>query len=252
MTVQPMVVKALPAKLQIRVTICPGVVERFQPGRKKPADQPTILRATQLSQPTVGIMINKGRKTNRRGRGREEENEWPHPLWSEAVTPLPPPTQGSSTGHTHWGCQNVPVPVHKALLCLFVPTPVKPGSGSCSPHAARSQQLSLLDYWQQRCGAISSLSHHRGKDHSHTHRLLSLSPTPLCCVSSRLSPACSSHSLTHGAGVVVLVWVGLCVCVCVCLCVCVCGGAGFRCTESSLQNRRWLFLMLQRRRSTGS
>lgn len=177
------------------------------------------------------------RKTDREKRREWENDDFsPHPLWSEAVTLLPPPTwQTVLRPHTNWEWQKIRVPARGSPVFICFHTN-KPGSGSSSPHAARSEQLSPLDYWQQWCGAISSLSHHRGKDHS--HRLLSISlflpisPLPAAAVLQGIpSKASLFIRLTQGAWVVVSVWDGASVCV----------GAGFRCRESSLRTEWRLF-----------
>lgn len=89
----------------------------------------------------------------------------------------------------------LPVQGSPVFICFHTN---KPCSGNSSPHAARSEQLSPLDYWQQWCGAISSLSHHRGKDHS--DRPLSINfPSALSSLlpfyrESLLRPACLPDS----------------------------------------------------------
>lgn len=159
---------------------------------------------------------------------------------------LPPPTWKIILGHTHSEWQKIPVPVRGSLVLICFHTN-KPVSGSSSPHAARSEQLSPLDYWQQWCGAISSLSHHRGK------RSLIMATQHLSLPSHQPSPRCrrlqgipSEASLfirlTWGAWVVVLVWY-LAVCVWVLV--------------SAVESHLWeqsedYFVKLQGRRWTGN
>ncbi len=173
----------------------------------------------------------KGMKEDRQ-KVKEESGRMMTPLstsFEEAMTLLPPPTRKTVLRpHTNWEWQKIPVPVPGSPVFICFHTN-KPGSGSSSPHAARSEQLSLLDYWQQWCGAISSLSHHRGKDHS--HRLLSVSLPAAGILKGIPSEASLFIRLTEGAWVVVLVWDGPSVCV----------GAGFRCRESSLRKEWRLF-----------
>lgn len=102
-------------------------------------------------------------------------------LWLDAVTVLPPPTwKIILVPHTHTLSSMY---LNEALLCLFVSTPINPALTAPQPHATHSQQLSLQDYWQYWCGAVSSLPRHRGKDHSHWLRSVSLflptSPSPV-------------------------------------------------------------------------
>lgn len=77
--------------------------------------------------------------------GRKGEREWwllsPHPLWSGAVTLLPPPTwKIIHRPHTHTQWQKIPVPV-LARLCLFVSTPIN--SALEAPH----HMLPVLNSW---------------------------------------------------------------------------------------------------------
>ena len=95
-------------------------------------------------------------------RKKKWENEWegeewwllsPHPLWSGAVTLLPPPTwkiilrphththaHTHTHTHTHWEWQKIPY-LCEALLCLFVSTPINPAL--VAPH----HMLATLNSW---------------------------------------------------------------------------------------------------------
>lgn len=181
----------------------------------------------------MGLKRKEGRQTEIKR--REWENEWEERWLLSLSTSFV--VRGRDSAPTSHPADHPQAHTHtlsdRKTLYLCEASPVficfhtnKPGSGNSSPHAARSEQLSRLDYWQQWCGAISSLSHHRGKDHS--HRLLSIS---LFLPISPLSPCRLTGNPFWMILVVVLVWDGVSVCV----------GAGFRCRESSVRTEWRLF-----------
>ena len=128
-------------------------------------------------------------------RKKKWENEWegeewwllsPHPLWSGAVTLLPPPTwkiilrpHTHTHAHTHTHTHTLrvtenPIPVRGSTVFICFHTN-KPRSGGSSPHAGHSEQLSR---WITGSGGVEQFPVRPTTEEKITHIGYSASPFP--------------------------------------------------------------------------